>query len=90
MDFGRWIEIGAMVLVGALFIAVPVVLTLLLLRVSFRRMSGRRGPFDGLFGGMGRANAMSWHLHGGGPHPDDVNAVPPPPGPRVRRRKRRR
>jgi hypothetical protein len=89
MAFGSWIEIAAIVLVGALFIAVPVAITLVLIRIGFRRMSGRRGAFDGLFTGIARANGMWWHLNGGGPHPDDVNAVPPPPGPRVRRKRRR-
>lgn len=88
MDFSHLIEIGALALVMALFIAVPVTITVLLLRVSFRRMSGRRGRFDSLFGGLARANAMFWHLNAGSPHPDDVNAVPPPPGGRMRRKGR--
>ena len=89
MDVGSWIESGAVLLVGALFIAVPVAFTILLLRVSFPRMSGRRGHFDRVFGALGGANAMGWHLKGGGPHPDDVNAVPPPSGARARRTQRR-
>jgi hypothetical protein len=87
MDLGSWIEIGAALLVAALVIAVPVVITIGLIQVAFRRMSGRRGPFDRLFSGLARANAMHWHLNGSGPHPDDVNAVPPAPGQHVRRRR---
>lgn len=80
MDLSSWVETGGAVLVGAVFVAVPVVITLVLLRTAFRRMRGRRGTFDGAFTGMARANTMSWHLNGDGPHPGDVNAVPPPPG----------
>ena len=86
IELGNWIETGALVLLVALMVAVPVGITLGLLRVASRRMSGRRGRFDGLFVGTARANAMHWHLNGGGPHPDDINAVPPAP---VRHRRRR-
>jgi hypothetical protein len=87
MDLGTLIEIGAVVLVMALIVAAVVGITFGLLRVAFRRMGGRRGRFDRLFGGMARANAMSWHLNGSGPHPDDINAVPPAPGRRGRRKR---
>jgi len=88
MALGTWIEIGAVALVIALIVAAVAGITVGLLRVGFRRMSGRRGPFDRLFSGMARANAMSWHLNGSGPHPDDINAVPPAPGRRARQKRR--
>jgi len=86
MDLDAWIVTGAAALLVALLVAIPVGITFGLLRVAFRMMRGRRGRFDGLFAGTARANAMHWHLHGGGPHPDDINAVPPAPGRHVRRK----
>jgi hypothetical protein len=86
VDLESWIMTGAAALLLAVLVAVPVGMTIVLLRVAFRRMSGRRGRFDGLFVGTARANAMHWHLNGGGPHPDDISVVPPAPGPPGRRK----
>ena len=67
---------------------VPVAVLFLL---ANRHLAGRRSRLDGLFTGMGRANAMNSHLQAGTSSPDDL-AVPVPPrpdGPRRRRRRRR-
>ena len=86
MDLEAITRIGVILLVAGL----PVAVIVLLIVVTVRRLSGKRSRFDGLLGGVARANAQSWHLQGGGPHPDDA-AVPIPPrrGIRPRRRPRR-
>ncbi|OGO59733.1 MAG: hypothetical protein A2V85_07160 [Chloroflexi bacterium RBG_16_72_14] len=81
---------GVVILLVYAITLAPVVLLVVLAR---RHLAGRRTRFDGLFSGIGRANAMNSHLQAGTPSPDDL-AVPVPPRPdglpRGRRRRRRR
>jgi hypothetical protein len=74
--------IGNPLIVGLMLLgmASPVLLFAGLIWLARRHLAGRRGRFDGLFGGIGRAGAMSSHLQAGTPHPDDL-AVPVPPRP---------
>ncbi len=74
----RDVAIVGLMLLG---LASPVVLFLGLIWLARRHLEGRRGRLDGLFGGIGRANAMNSHLQAGTPDPDDL-AVPVPPRPR--------
>jgi Flp pilus assembly protein TadB len=78
----------AYLLMGIALVA-PLALIVQLFRVAARRLSGRRGRYDSLFEGLGRAATMSSHLKAGTPHPDDL-AVPTtelaPPGRRPRSR----
>ena len=60
-----------------------------LLWLAYRHLAGRRGRFDGLFGGLGRGNAMNSHLQAGTPHPDDLAVPIPPRRPRRPRRSTR-
>jgi hypothetical protein len=71
--------VGLVVSVVALLaaLAVPVAVVAALLGLSRRRLAGRRGRLDGLFGGIARGEVMSSHLQAGTPHPDDI-AVPAP------------
>ena len=80
------LQLGALVLVVGLTLA-PVVILLILAQ---RHLNGRKSRLDGLFGGIGRANAMNSHLRAGTADPDDL-AVPVPPRPDgLRERARRR
>jgi hypothetical protein len=63
----------------------PIVVFVGLIWLARRHLAGRRSRLDGLFGGIGRANAMNSHLQAGTPSPDDL-AVPVPPRARDRRR----
>jgi hypothetical protein len=75
--------IGNLLVIGLMLLglASPVLLFLGLVWLARRHLAGRRGRFDGLFGGIGRASAMNSHLQAGTPSPDDL-AVPVPPRPR--------
>ena len=57
--------------------ALPIMVIVGLLRLSKRRLEGRRSRLDGLFGGVARGGVMGSHLQAGTPHPDDI-AVPVP------------
>ncbi len=57
--------------------AIPVMVIVGLLWLARRRYAGRRSRLDGLFEGIGRANAINSHLNAGTPDPDDL-AVPHP------------
>jgi hypothetical protein len=70
------------------FILAPVVVIVGLLWVARRRFQGRQTRFDGLFGGMARANQARNELVAGIPNPE--SPVPGAPGPRRRRRSRNR
>jgi hypothetical protein len=75
-----------------LVIAITLAPVVALVLIARRHLAGRRSRFDGLFGGIGRANAMNSHLKAGTPAPDDL-AVPIPPRPdglRPHRRRRNR
>ena len=83
--------IGTVLIVGLMVLGIvaPIIFVGGLIWLGHRHLTGRRGRFDGLFGGIGRANAMNSHLQAGTPHPDDLAIpVPPPPGPQRRRRRR--
>lgn len=62
--------------------AVPVMVIVGLLWLARRRYAGRRGRFDRLFEGIGRANAVNSHLRAGTPDPDDLAIPRPEPLPR--------
>jgi hypothetical protein len=80
--------------VGALLLVIALVLTpvVILLVLAQRHLNGRKSRLDGLFGGIGRANAMNSHLRAGTTDPDDlaVPVAPRPDGLRERRRRGRR
>jgi hypothetical protein len=78
---------SALIAVPAMFLAlaIPVVVTVMLLRVSLRRLSGRRGPHDRLLSGIARGGVQASHLQAGTPDVDDI-AVPLAPRPDHRRR----
>jgi len=82
---------GATLAIASMLIALaaPVAVVVVLLWLARRRFMGRRGRFDGLFGGIGRANAMNSHLQAGTPDPDDL-AVPSAPMPLGRRSRKGR
>ena len=61
-------------------LAIPIVLIVFLFRISLRQLSGRRGHFDGLLGGIARGNVQASHLQAGTPDVDDI-AVPRAPRP---------
>ncbi len=84
------VVIAGLTVAGVLLsIAIPVACIVGLIWAAHRHLSGRRSRFDGLFTGIGRANAMNSHLQAGTPDPDEL-AVPLPPGwPRQRQRRRR-
>jgi hypothetical protein len=86
---GTLVQVAQLLLIVAGLLS-PVILFGGLTWLAVRHLHGRRTRFDGLFGGIGRANAMSSHLNAGTAHPDDLAVpVPPPPGPRKRARRRR-
>ena len=62
--------------------AIPVMVIVGLLWLARRRYAGRRSRLDGLFEGIGRANAMNSHLNAGTPDPDDLAVPHPEPLPR--------
>jgi hypothetical protein len=70
------LQVGALLLAIAVSVAPVVILVVL----AQRHLNGRKSRLDGLFGGIGRANAMNSHLRAGTPGPDDL-AVPLPPRP---------
>ena len=66
-------------------LALPIAVTVFLLRISRRRLSGRKGRYDGLLGGVARGQVQASHLEAGTPDVDEI-AVPhvPRPGDRGR------
>lgn len=68
---------SAIIAVPAMLLALglPVVAFVLLLRVSRRRLSGRRGTHDRFLGGIARAGVQASHLEADTPDVDDI-AVP--------------
>ena len=85
--------IGDLLILGLMLLglASPIIFFAGLIWLARRHLAGRRGRFDGLFGGIGRANAMNSHLQAGTSSPDDLAVpVPPGPGPRPRPRHRHR
>lgn len=62
--------------------AIPVMVIVGVLWLARRRFAGRRGRFDGVFEGIGRANAVNSHLRAGTPDPDDLAVPHPEPLPR--------
>lgn len=78
---------SALIAVPAMVLAlgIPVVVTALLLRVSLRRLSGRRRPHDRFLSAMARGGVQASHLEAGTPDVDDI-AVPRAPRPGGRRR----
>ena len=85
--------LGVLQVVALVFaIAITLAPVVILVVLAQRHLNGRKGRFDGLFGGIGRAAAMNSHLRAGTPDPDNL-AVPVPPRPdglRDRRRRSRR
>jgi hypothetical protein len=77
--------IGVVLLAG-----IPLAIAAGMLWLARRHLSGRRGRFDGLFSGIGRANAMNSHLQAGTPDPDELAVPLPPAAGRGRRRRVRR
>ena len=71
------------VLAMLLALAIPVVAIVVLLRVSLRRLSGRRAGHDRFLGAVSRAGIHASHLQADTPDVDEI-AVPrtrrPPPG----------
>lgn len=91
LDVGAVLVDAGLVVVMLLGLVAPLIVLVLLLWLAVRHLQGKRSPLDGLFNGIGRANAMNSHVQAGTPHPDDLAVpVPPAPGPgrRVRRRRR--
>jgi hypothetical protein len=87
---GTLVQLVQLLLIGAGLLS-PFILFGGLIWLAVRHLQGRRTRFDGLFGGIGRANAMNSHLGAGTPHPDDLAIpVPPAPGPHKRARRRLR
>jgi Flp pilus assembly protein TadB len=89
MDSGLAAALGNLLILGLMVLGFvsPIVLFIGLIWVARRHLAGRRGRFDGLFEGIGRANAVNSHLQAGTPTPDDL-AVPVPPRARARSRRR--
>ena len=67
-----------------LAVAVPVIVVVVLLRLSRRRFEGRPGRWDRWLGGIARGHVQASHLEAGTPEVDDI-AVPVARGRRERR-----
>jgi hypothetical protein len=81
---------SALVAVPAMLLAlaIPVVAIVALLRMSLRRLSGRRGGHDHGLAAIARAGVQLSHLEAATPEVDDI-AMPLPPRPDNRRHHRR-
>lgn len=79
MDSNLAADLGNLLILGLMVLgfASPIVVFVGLIWLARRHLAGRRSRLDGLFGGIGRANAMNSHLVAGTPDPDDL-AVPVP------------
>ena len=71
MDVNSALAVPAMILA----LGIPVVAIIVLMRLSLRRLSGRRGRHDRLLGGIARAGVQASHLEADTPDVDDI-AVP--------------
>jgi hypothetical protein len=88
-DLGPVVGDALVVVVLLLAVAAPIAAIVGIFWVTHRRVVGQHSRFDGLFSGIGRANAMNSHLEAGTPDPDEL-AVPVPPRPGSRRTRKRR